>query len=193
MWSIGVRVRGPPFGKSSHLRLSMGSNWSSVFIVTGYVGETQGSLKDRIAQHCRIVGSSGSTVLYRHFIQHGKEHLQYRGLEINADWSRAQRKMAERRWINTNEIPSTPMDWMNGRTLCWWGPFTKSIKNITFLLGSSLFPEGIEPEYSTVALIIVLFPVYFSYKILHANRFLGRELSPLPMPGYLNASSTAFF
>lgn len=55
----------------------------------------------RIKQHIYIIKKGdGATVLYEHFKLHGRENLQSMGLESNRDWTTAQRRAAERKWIH---------------------------------------------------------------------------------------------
>ena len=67
----------------------------------GYVGETMGSLRTRIAQHLHNIGTyrKTDTPLVTHFLDHGADHLKATVLEHDLFWSTAQRKRKEMVWI----------------------------------------------------------------------------------------------
>ena len=83
-----------------------------------YVGETGATIKQRLYQHVyHIQKGTNQKRLYIHFIHHHITNFSLSGLEINAGWSLAQRRAAERRWIfrlsstaplGLNENPSRP-------------------------------------------------------------------------------------
>lgn len=66
-----------------------------------YVGETKNYLYTRLSQHLFNIrnGKESNTLLVKHFIDHGREHLRLAGLEGNVCWSERERKKRERHWI----------------------------------------------------------------------------------------------
>ena len=67
-----------------------------------YVGETQNSLLTRFTQHKYNIGKKNNThiPLVKHFINHSWSSLVASILQCNPRWSTAQRRRAERLWIN---------------------------------------------------------------------------------------------
>lgn len=66
-----------------------------------YVGETQDTLAARLAhlQYNICHKLQTSTLLVKHFVEHGVENLFLQGIQQNHRWSTEQRRRAERFWI----------------------------------------------------------------------------------------------
>lgn len=66
-----------------------------------YIGETKNKVILRIKQHIyKMRNGRGTSVLYEHFKIHGPHNIQGAGLESNQNWTTAQRRAAERKWIH---------------------------------------------------------------------------------------------
>lgn len=68
-----------------------------------YIGETKNNLYTRLSQHIYNINNRKelSTLLVKHFIQHGVDSLRISGIEGNVCWSDRDRKRRERFWIFT--------------------------------------------------------------------------------------------
>lgn len=67
-----------------------------------YVGETKNSISTRLIQHRYNVRNKKEThtPIVQHFMGHGLDCLKVAGIQSNSSWTEAERRKAERKWIN---------------------------------------------------------------------------------------------